>query len=174
MNTTQTVLGLHPTVAGMGWVLATSPLSLVDWGIVYPGSNKNAKALRRAEYLIKTFSPSVIVMRHAAGTSRKRVKRIQSLMNSVKHLAKRNGIEFKVYSAGEVKGRFERFGVATRHEIAAFLAANIPELASRLPPKRKPWLPEDTRLGLFDAMAIVIAFFIERDLLDNPFPPKSK
>lgn len=162
------VLGLHPTVAGMGWVLAAEPLSLVDWGVVYPGTDKNAAALKRAQKLIETFSPATIVMRSPAAASRMRVKRIRSLIASIKQIARRQNIEFKIYPGAEVKTHFSRFGVTTRHEIASLLVANFPELASRLPPKRRPWLPEDSRLGLFDAVALVVAFAIERDLIDKP------
>jgi hypothetical protein len=31
------------------------------------------------------------------------------------------------------------------------------ELGHRLPPKRKPWMSEDYRMGIFDAVALAFA-----------------
>jgi hypothetical protein len=36
------------------------------------------------------------------------------------------------------------------------------ELASRLPPKRKTWKSEDSRMDIFDAGALVVAFRIKK------------
>ena len=43
--------------------------------------------------------------------------------------------------------------------MAELLAKKFPdELASRLPPKRKPWKSEDSRMDIFDAVALAVAF----------------
>lgn len=165
----QVVLAVHPTARGMGWVIAISPLTFIDWGIIRAKGDKNATCLRRITELIETFSPAVIVIRHASGASRARVKRIQRLVTTVVQLARTRNIEIQMLAEKQVRSHFERFGAKTREEIAQFLASNIDALSSRIPPKRKPWMSEDARLGLFDAAAIAIAFFIERDLMDDPF-----
>ena len=165
----EVILGLHPTTKGMGWVLATSPVAMVDWGIIHARGDKHAVCLKRITELVSTFSPAVLVMRHAAGSNRKRTKRIQKLITSVLALARGRGIEVKLFADKDVRRKFERFGISTREEIAKLLATNIEALSSRLPPKRKPWKSEDARLGLFDAAALVVSFFVERDLIDDPF-----
>jgi hypothetical protein len=169
----EVILGLHPTTRGMGWVLATSPVAMVDWGIIHARGDKNAVCLKRISELVSTFSPAVLVMRHPAGSNRKRTKRIQKLVASVLTLARGRGIEVKLFAERDVRSKFERFGTSTREEIAKLLAKNIEALSSRLPPKRKPWKSEDARLGLFDAAALVVAFFVKRDLIADPFatPP---
>lgn len=166
------VLAVHPTARGMGWVIATSPLTLIDWGVIQAKQDKNATCLRRITQLIDTFSPAVIVLRHAAGSSKKRVKRIQRLITAVMQLARTRNTEIQLVTAKQVSDHFERFGARTREEIAQFLASNIDALASRLPPKRKLWMSEDARLGLFDAVALAVSFFMERDLNDDPFAEK--
>jgi hypothetical protein len=48
---------------------------------------------------------------------------------------------------------------ATKQEMAELLARQFPDdLAARLPPKRKPWKSEDTRMDIFDAVALAFAF----------------
>jgi hypothetical protein len=163
------VLSVHPTARGMGWVIATSPLTLIDWGVIRANNDTNATCLRRIAKLIETFSPAVIVIKHAAGSSRTRVKRIQRLITAIVQLARTRSIEIQLFAEKQVRAHFERFGAKTREDVAMFLATNIDALSSRLPPKRKPWMSEDARLGLFDAAAVMVAFFIERDLMDDPF-----
>jgi hypothetical protein len=51
----------------------------------------------------------------------------------------------------------------TKQEIAELLAGKYPdELASRLPPKRKPWKSEDTRMDIFDAVALAVVFRMKK------------
>ena len=43
--------------------------------------------------------------------------------------------------------------------MAEMIAMQFPdELASRLPPKRKPWKSEDARMDIFDAVALAVVF----------------
>jgi hypothetical protein len=42
----------------------------------------------------------------------------------------------------------------SKHEVAKALCERFPELADRLPPKRKPWQSEDYRMSIFDATAL--------------------
>jgi hypothetical protein len=47
----------------------------------------------------------------------------------------------------------------TKQEMAEKLAKDFPdELASRLPPKRKLWKSEDSRMDIFDAIALAVVF----------------
>ena len=44
--------------------------------------------------------------------------------------------------------------------LAEMLAGKFPEeLASRLPPKRRPWMSEDPRMDIFDAVGLAVAFW---------------
>ncbi|HEY1662089.1 MAG TPA: hypothetical protein VGI03_06695 [Verrucomicrobiae bacterium] len=52
----------------------------------------------------------------------------------------------------------------TKHEMAEKLAKDFPDqLASRLPPKRKPWEKEDCHMVIFDAVALAVAFRVKND-----------
>ena len=50
-------------------------------------------------------------------------------------------------------------GAFTKYQIATTIAERLPELAPRLPPFRKPWLSEDYRMSIFDAVSFPVAFF---------------
>jgi hypothetical protein len=71
------------------------------------------------------------------------------------------GTEIKVcrISRADVTGVFSTPGGRTKHEIARLIALRLPELKSRLPPERKPWMSEDYGMAIFDAAAFALVFF---------------
>lgn len=167
-NIEENVLSVHPTNRGMGWVLAASPVDLIDWGIARVKGDRNAMCLKKIQEIVRTFAVDVIVMRRESENSKRR-KRIHNLTNSVSQFAHDFGIEFRLFSRADVAKKFARFGATSRESVAEVLAQNIDALSSRLPPKRELWKSEDARLGLFDAAALMVTYFMERDLTENPF-----
>jgi hypothetical protein len=63
------------------------------------------------------------------------------------------------FSRAEVRAVFSYLGITTKQAIAEAIAKHIPALERYLPPIRKPWMPEDARMGLFDAVALAWVFF---------------
>jgi len=51
---------------------------------------------------------------------------------------------------------------STAEAIAMAIAKRFPELAPRLPRFRKPWMSEDYRMSIFDAVGLGLAFFTLR------------
>jgi hypothetical protein len=49
--------------------------------------------------------------------------------------------------------------VSNKAKTARIVAAKFPELRSRLPPERKPWMSEDYRMAIFDAAAFALTLF---------------
>jgi hypothetical protein len=55
-------------------------------------------------------------------------------------------------------------GQGTKHALAEIMAERFPdELGSRLPPKRKPWMSEDSRMNIFDAAALALVFRLKKE-----------
>ena len=51
----------------------------------------------------------------------------------------------------------------TKHDIAEYLANRFPEeLGTRMPPKRRPWMSEDHRMPMFEAVALTVASGLKR------------
>jgi len=70
-------------------------------------------------------------------------------------------IPARFISRGDVNRAFVGFE-SNKYEVASALARQFPDLASRLPPKRKIWQSEDYRMGIFDAAALGAAYFVRR------------
>ena len=63
----------------------------------------------------------------------------------------------KLFSRGEVYGAFFAGTNGSKEALAAILAKRFPdELEPKLPPKRRAWEKEDTRLAIFDAVALAL------------------
>ena len=54
---------------------------------------------------------------------------------------------------------FDQFGVKNKFGIAKMICERLPVFEKRLPPERKPWMAEDPRMNLFDAVSLVVTYY---------------
>ena len=54
---------------------------------------------------------------------------------------------------------FEDSGFVNKLMLAELIAKHIPAFERYVPPPRKPWMSEDSRMGLFDAAALALVFY---------------
>jgi hypothetical protein len=101
----------------------------------------------------------VIVVEDYAGKGSRRCRRIQGLINEISKLASTRKIRVRRFSRVKVKQAFSESGASTKHGIALEIAKRFPELAPRLPRFRKPWMSEDYRMSIFDAVGLGMTFF---------------
>jgi Holliday junction resolvasome RuvABC endonuclease subunit len=153
------VLAIDPSTRGFGFAVLEGPERLVDWGVKETKKNKNAKSLKLIEDLIDRYLPSVIVVEDYAGKGSRRCHRVGELINEISKLALERKVKARSFTRLKVKQAFSEFGASTKHEIAVAIAARFPELEPRLPRFRKPWMSEDYRMSIFDAVAFGLAFF---------------
>jgi hypothetical protein len=72
-------------------------------------------------------------------------------------------VTVKLFSREQVRRVFFANGQGTKQAPAEILAKRFPEeLGSRLPPKRRPWMSEDYRMDIFDAVSLALTFFIPK------------
>ena len=62
-----------------------------------------------------------------------------------------------------MRDAFSGCDAVTKYEIAVAIAERFPELGQILPPPRKLWMPEDKRMGTFDAVAWGLTLFDHKD-----------
>jgi Holliday junction resolvasome RuvABC endonuclease subunit len=153
------VLGIHPTTTGFGWAIFKSPIAPVEWGNATVSPDRNKHALKRIQDLIERYRPSEIVLEQFEGEPARRHSRIRRLYRAIVELSKSHGIEPRILTREAIEQVFAKFEATSRYDIASVIAAHVKEFAHLLPPKRKCWLPEDRRMGLFNAAALAIAFF---------------
>ena len=153
------VLAIDPSTRGFGFAVLEGPERLIDWGVKETKANKNAKSLKLIEDLIDRYQPTVLVVEDYDGKGSRRCGRIQGLINDISKLALKRKVKVRRVSRVKVKQVFSESGAKNKYEIAVAIANRFPELAPRLPRFRKPWMSEDYRMSIFDAVAFGIAFF---------------
>ncbi len=133
---------------------------LVDWSTKDIRGDKETATLAKLEELLRRFEPDVLVVEDCAHPSSRRSERIALLTKEMVVTARKLGVKGHALPIAHVYRHFAESGARTKHEIATTLAMRFPGLLLRLPPKRKPWQSEDSRLGIFDAAALGITYYL--------------
>jgi RNase H-fold protein (predicted Holliday junction resolvase) len=153
------VLAVDPAAKGLGFAVVERGEGLVAWGTRDARDDKHEAALKRVGELLDRYRPGTLVLEDYRAKGSRRRPQVRRLMRSIERLAASRRIEMQLISPGMRSAAFAEAGAATKCEIAKVLAERFPALARSLPPVRKPWMTEDHRLGIFDAVALLVAFF---------------
>ncbi len=152
------VLAVNPTTRGFGFVVLEGSDQLVDWGVAHVRTDKEARTLARVSELLERYRPDVLVLEDSGVPGTRRRERVRKLLRELTALAPRRGVRVRRIARREVRRAFSAENAVTKSEIAAAIAKRFPELAPRLPPRRKAWMSEDERMAIFDAAAFALTF----------------
>jgi hypothetical protein len=167
------VLAIDPTTRGFAFAVMEGPRRLVDWGVKSVRPARQDRCLARVAAQIKFFAPTILVIENATGRGSRRCGRVRQLIQDIRALAAKMRVRTRLVSRRQVKTAFAPSGALTKHQIALAIAQQLPELTGRVPPCRKPWMSEDERMNLFDAVAFALTFYRLREkrrLARSPHP----
>jgi len=155
------VLSIDPSIKGFGFAVMEGPEELIDWGLKIVKGNKNAECLKKVAQLIDHYNPDIIVVEDYQHKSSRRTPRVRRLLKAILALALTKRVKGNSVSRARVRTAFSQNsnGQPTKHFIANEIAKRFPELAPRLPRLRKPWMSEDERMSIFDAIAFALTMF---------------
>ena len=154
------ILAIDPTTRGFGFAVMEGSDYLIDWGVKEGrDNNKDAHCLNNISELIDRYMPDAIVVEDFNGMGSKRCHRIQILIKKIIELADAKNIKTHSFSRSKIRNVFDLHGAGTKYGIAQAIAGDFPELASRLPPPRKCYMSEDSRMSIFDAMSLAVSYF---------------
>ena len=156
------VLALDPMSRGFGYAVLEGPTNLVDWGIRNAPNDNPRTLLAKISELIALYHPDVIVIEDCRHVRSRRRQRVRGAITQVAALATAE-TKVQLIPAALVRNVFGRGRAVTKHQIATLVAEHFPEIGYRLPPKRKPWMPEDARFAIFDAVAFGLTFLLLDD-----------
>ena len=156
------VLAVDPGTRGLGYALFEGPRRLVDWGTKDIRQNKEQMALVKIEELLRRFEPDVLVVEDCAHVSSRRKRKFTLLIGRMLAIARALGVRGHALPLALVYRHFAKCGAQNKQEIASALAQRFAALALRLPPKRKPWQSEDSRMSIFDAAALGYTYLARR------------
>jgi Holliday junction resolvasome RuvABC endonuclease subunit len=150
------VLAIDPTSRGFTWAVLEST-DLIDWRLTHVPEPRHSHSLMRIEKLISTFRPQVVAVEDFSRDDSRRCERVRNLIRAIEFLASVRHIKSVRISPKQVH---EALGLeeATKYEVAQAIAARYPkELGGRMPRIRKPWMSEDERMSIFDAVGLALA-----------------
>ena len=154
------ILAVAPLSRGLGYVVMEGPTRLVACGNKAILRNKNAGSLAWVEKFIKFYQPDVLVLSDVTAADTRRAARIKTLHRKIVAWAGKQQLKVRLISVTQVRGKLLGDAKGTKFAVAQTLAEKFPvELASRLPPKRRPWMSEDPRMDIFDAVGLAVAFW---------------
>jgi hypothetical protein len=158
------VLAIYIQTRGFAFVLFEGWRTPIDWAVQdIRGLDKNARCLKRIEALFELHNPDVVILQETSEDGTRRASRIRSLNRNIGYLAERHGIAVRTYRRSELRHCFAEFyGATNKTMIAETIAKEIPDLTLYVPPARKPWMSEHTRMGLFEAAALAWMYFQEQ------------
>lgn len=152
------VLAISPSSSGFGFAVLEGEQTLVDWRVRHVEADKNARCVEKVKELLVHYRPDVMVLQDHSGKDSRRSVRIRTLSRQIAALALKQKARLVLLSRHQVEQLFTPGGKRAKHARAELLSARFPsELGLRLPPKRRPWMCEDARMDIFDAVALALA-----------------
>ncbi len=152
------ILAIAPSSRGFGYALVEGLNTLVDWEVKSVSGNKNAGTVAKVGELIAHYQPDVMVLEDTLVKPFRRAPRIRMLTKQLIRLGNCHKVKVALFSREKVRKAFFDDSKGTKHALAGILANKFPdELSFRLPPKRRPWMSEDYRMAIFDAVALALA-----------------
>jgi len=152
------VLAIDPFSRGVGFVVLEGPACLIDWGLRTTGRADNAKAARVIEKLMNRFRPDVLALEDWDSAGSRRCGRVEELLDRIAATEEKHAI-VRLVTLHQIRAIGPLPQTSTKHGRASFLAERFPELQPFRPPFRKPWMPEDDRMAIFDALSFAVACF---------------
>jgi hypothetical protein len=150
---THTTLALDTTSEGFAFAVLQGNKTLLDCACSEV-NKKNPQIWRgRVEKIVARYTPDLLVLPDVEDSRRGRWAKRFTL--DIESFANERGIAVRRVPRREVQERFADSGT-TKHEIALAVTRLFPELISRLPRERKPWMSEDKRMSIFDAVSFAL------------------
>jgi hypothetical protein len=148
------VFAIDLRVRHFGFVLIERPNILLDWGVSGYHSSPSEALTRKITQVAEQFSPSIILCRRTIENG--------PLLDVLERQALEHSIPVHFVTPHRLHNYFAQCGRPNKYAVAELVAREFPELAWRLPKKRKAWQSERLVQAIFDAAALVVFHSAEK------------
>ena len=155
------ILALDLRPKSFGYVAFEGPRDLLDWGVRSFRRGRNAvrvPAEKKLAQLLDDLAPEIVVLKQLDGRKSKGTAKPCRILSATLEQARLRRIPIRYIPRVLIQDAFEVRNRGSKHEVATLVSNHFPELAFRLPPKRKCWQSEDYRMSIFDATALGVAY----------------
>lgn len=154
-------LAIDPTSRGFCFAVLQGEETLLDWGCVTVRKDASRDRRERVGKLMRRYKIRLVVLEDMAHSRRR--KRARIFADDIEAFAREEGIAVLRVSRRAVQEEFQNVGT-TKERIALAIARFFPELAARLPrPRTRPYMNEDARMNIFDALSFALTAVRTRD-----------
>lgn len=145
-------LGIDPSPRGFAFAVIEGSGRLVDWGTIECPNRRPAHIARRLDALISRYSPAAVATEDYSRS--RRGSRARKMADCVVGYCRLREIAVFLPNRSDVRRTLVLSEESTKYTTACAIVERFPELARILPPKRKPWKSEDSRMNVFDAVGL--------------------
>ncbi|NND77028.1 MAG: hypothetical protein HKN39_02450 [Flavobacteriales bacterium] len=163
MNEEKVTLSIYPNAFGLAYVISESPKEIIDYGMKQIKKKDVPHFLKMFDKILEYFQPHVVILRDYNNPNSHLSEKYKQIWNAIEKRVLEKGLKLFQYSREQIKSVFVEFNAETKHQISEIIVKWYPQLKSRSPRKRKPWLNEDNQMGIFDAFSLTLthAYFEE-------------
>ncbi len=153
------VLALDLRPRSFGFVIFEGPDQLLDWGIKVfrDPAGREIPAGKRLAPLLAEFQPSVVLLKSSVREKLRHKLHLEDVLDTVQRTGE-GRIAVRLISPELIRRMFPRT-VHSKDDLAERVATRFPDLAWKLPPRRKVWQREHYRMSIFDAAALALAYY---------------
>lgn len=152
------ILAIRPTGRGFGFVVLEGPQSLLDWGVKEARPADTAQLVRKVSVLLRQYFPELLVVEDT-GQANRRSSRARSLTDELMRVSAERGVPIRLMTKRKAKWILWPDTKLTQSRLAQEFVRSFPELKSSLPPERKPWMSQDARFAIFEALMLGLATY---------------
>lgn len=156
----RTILTLYPNQWGVSYALFENMDTLADCGVGYIQPASLSKAMQRLRQYLRFYNPTHIVIRGVDKLTNRRIKRV---LKAFKRIAKEHKYGVETYSREQIREVFAGNNAFSKYEISKELIRMFPQLEKYSIPKRKNWMSEHHRTGVFDAVSLGVTYYAGED-----------
>jgi hypothetical protein len=150
-------LVLYPNVTGLGYVIASNPKEIFDYGVRKFRPFSRYKFIKKVRWFIDNAKPKLVIL---LNYDKSHVSpRVVDTIKEIEALARTKNLEIMKYSKMQIRDTFSVLGASTKFEISVQIMNWYSELETIIPPKRMPWKPEHYQMEVFDAFALLTTHF---------------
>lgn len=144
------ILAIDPAPKGFGFAVLEGRDRLIDWGVARVWAKSEMEFVARVDAMVTRYRPTLLTVPEIPDEPRraKAARRVAAL------LAQQGNLRVKIIFVSRMQVKSALPG--TKHERAVLVARHFPELQSWSPPPRRPWMTEDERIHIFEAVGLAM------------------
>lgn len=150
------ILAIDLRAQRFGYSVLQSNQRLLDFGAA--GFHSPRQVRQRVRVLLKAFDPSVVVLDTGATRGCKDKRRTASTIRAIRREARCRFVPVAVTRQRALRAFFLQNQIRSKYEFAALAASWFPQLAARVPPKRKCYDREPPVMTSFDSVALGLVY----------------